>query len=95
MYRTDNLLLMSSPLPTILICMTYVYLVKVWGPNYMKNREPMNIQKFLVGYNFFQVLLSLYIFVQVPIQPSTIFSHFTHICKIFSQICMCIFYKFV
>lgn len=63
--RTDGLFLMSSPLPTLLICLTYVLIVKVWGPNYMKNREPLNIRKFLIGYNFFQVVLSTYIFVQL------------------------------
>ena len=57
--------MMSSPLPTILLCAAYVYIVKVWGPNYMKNREPLNIKTFLIWYNAFQVVLSTYIFVQV------------------------------
>jgi hypothetical protein len=56
--------------------LTYVLIVKVWGPNYMKNREPLNIRKFLIGYNFFQVVLSTYIFVQVSSQVS--FSNVVH-----------------
>ncbi len=63
--RVDGWFLLDSPLPTIAICMTYVYLVKVWGPNYMRDRKPLNISKFLIWYNAFQVLLSTYIFVQV------------------------------
>ena len=63
--RVDDWSMMGSPLPTILVCATYVYLVKVWGPNYMRDRKPMNIRTFLVWYNAFQVVLSTYIFVQV------------------------------
>ena len=65
--RTDGWFLMSSPLPTIFLCVSNVYIVKVWGPNYMKNREPLNIKNFLIIYNFLQVILSTYIFVQVSI----------------------------
>merc|ERR1712018_538631 len=56
---------MSSPLPTILICATYVYLVKVAGPNFMTNRKPYNIKNFLIVYNALQVVFSLYIFVGI------------------------------
>lgn len=63
--RMDGWPLMSSPLPTVMICATYVYIVKVWGPNFMKDRKPMNIGGFLLVYNFLQILLSTYIFVEV------------------------------
>ena len=63
--RMDGWPLMSSPLPTIMICATYVYIVKVWGPNFMKDRKPMNLKGFLIVYNLIQVLLSTYIFVEV------------------------------
>ena len=63
--RMDGLPLLSSPVYTALICLTYVYLVTIAGPNYMKDRKPMNIKSFLIIYNAFQVLLSAYIFVQV------------------------------
>ena len=54
-----------SPFPTAAICCTYVYLVKIWGPNYMKKKQAINLRTFLIWYNAFQVLLSTYIFVQV------------------------------
>ena len=56
---------MSNPLPTVVICILYVYLVKVWGPNFMKDRKAIDCTRFLLWYNTFQVLLSTYIFVQV------------------------------
>nr|WDS84442.1 elongation of very long chain fatty acids protein 1 [Apocyclops royi] len=63
--RVEGWPLMSSPVPTILICAAYVYIVKVLGPNFMKNREPYNIKSFLIWYNAAQVVLSTYIFVQL------------------------------
>ena len=63
--RMDYYPLMNSPIPTLLICAAYVYLVKVAGPAYMKDRPPMNIKAFMVCYNAFQVFVSGYIFVQV------------------------------
>ena len=66
--RMDGLPLMGNPLYTIFLCSLYVYVVKVAGPNYMKDRPPLNIKKFMIGYNAFQVVLSGYIFVQVKIR---------------------------
>ena len=63
--RVDGWPLMSNPLYTVALCAMYVYVVKVAGPRFMKNRPPMNLKKFLVAYNGFQVVLSGYIFVQV------------------------------
>jgi len=63
--RMDGWPLMSSPLYTAAICATYVYLVKVAGPAYMKDRKPMNIRGFLIWYNLAQVMLSTYIFTEV------------------------------
>ena len=63
--RVDGWFLMESPLPTIILCASYVYFVKVAGPNYMKDKKPMNIRSFLIVYNLFQIVLSTYIFVNV------------------------------
>ena len=63
--RVDGWPMMDSYWPTLLLCSAYVYLVTVWGPRFMKDRKPFNISTFLVYYNFFQVLLSTYIFVLV------------------------------
>lgn len=63
--RVDGWFLMDSFWPTVALCTAYVYIVKIGGPNYMKDRKPFNITKFLIAYNAFQVILSTYIFVQV------------------------------
>ena len=63
--RMDGLPLMSNPLYTIALCAMYVYVVKVAGPRFMKDRPPMNLKRFLIAYNGFQVILSGYIFMQV------------------------------
>jgi len=60
--RTTNWFLMESPLPTIVICLTYAYFVKVLGPKLMENRKPFKLRKVLIVYNFIQVLFSLWLF---------------------------------
>ena len=42
--RVENLPLMSGPLPTVVICLLYVYIVTLWGPNYMRDRKPIEIR---------------------------------------------------
>jgi elongation of very long chain fatty acids protein 7 len=66
--RMDSLPLMGSPWPTVAICLAYIYIVKVWGPDFMKDRKPMEIKNFLVVYNALQVAISTYIFVKVTQQ---------------------------
>lgn len=63
--RTNNWLLMSSPFPTLAICLSYVYLVKVLGPRLMENRKPMDLRYVLIVYNLFQVLFSTWLFYEV------------------------------
>lgn len=63
--RMDSFPLMFSPFPTLAICLSYVYIVKIWGPAYMKDRKPMEIRGFLIAYNAFQVALSAYIFAEL------------------------------
>lgn len=62
--RADSLPLMSSIWPTTIICILYVFFCKVAGPWFMKNREPYNIKGFIIAYNMFQTLFSLWGFVQ-------------------------------
>ena len=53
---------MSSPWPTVALCVLYYYIVRVAGPRFMKDREPLNIQNLVVVYNLFQTLFSIWIF---------------------------------
>ncbi|GAB0087458.1 Elongation of very long chain fatty acids protein [Sergentomyia squamirostris] len=60
--RVKDWPLMSSPLPTMAICLFYAYFSKVLGPRIMANRKPMNLRNILVVYNFIQTIFSAWIF---------------------------------
>lgn len=56
---------MSSPLPTIVICLTYVYFVKIWGPQFMKHRPAYNLREVLAVYNAFQIICNGWLFYEL------------------------------
>ncbi|KAI1885565.1 hypothetical protein AGOR_G00205110 [Albula goreensis] len=59
--RVEKWPLMSSPLPTLAI--SSMYLIFLWlGPKYMQNREPFQLRKTLIIYNFSMVILNFFIF---------------------------------
>lgn len=63
--RVEKWPLMDNPLPTLAISTSY--LLFLWlGPKYMKNREPFQLRKTLVVYNFSMVFLNFFIFKEVP-----------------------------
>jgi len=62
--RADSFPLMSSVWPTVFLCLAYVYIVKVAGPRFMKDRPPYEIKGIIVAYNLFQTLFSLWGFIQ-------------------------------
>lgn len=61
-HRTTNWFMMSSPFPTLFICLSYVYLVKVLGPKFMENRKPFQLKNTLIVYNMFQMVFSAWLF---------------------------------
>lgn len=63
--RVNNWILMSSPFPTLTICLFYAYFVKVLGPKLMENRKPFDLRKVMIWYNFFQVIFSSWLFYEV------------------------------
>ncbi|XP_046446996.1 elongation of very long chain fatty acids protein AAEL008004-like isoform X1 [Daphnia pulex] len=63
--RVENWLFMGSPLSTLAICLSYVMLVKVWGPAYMKNRPAFQFRRTLVIYNAIQVIFSTWLFYEI------------------------------
>uniref|UniRef100_A0A1A9VVD8 Elongation of very long chain fatty acids protein n=1 Tax=Glossina austeni TaxID=7395 RepID=A0A1A9VVD8_GLOAU len=65
--RTKDYPLMSSPFPTIAICLSYAYFVKVLGPKLMENRKPFQLRTVLVVYNFAQVLFSAWLFYEASL----------------------------
>ncbi|XP_062563470.1 elongation of very long chain fatty acids protein AAEL008004 isoform X1 [Armigeres subalbatus] len=65
--RTKDWPLMSSPFPTLALCLGYVYLVKVLGPRLMENRKPFQLRNTLILYNFVQVIFSAWLFYEIGI----------------------------
>ncbi|XP_043249765.1 elongation of very long chain fatty acids protein AAEL008004-like isoform X1 [Colletes gigas] len=63
--RTTNWFMMSSPFPTLFICLCYVYAVKVLGPKLMENRKPFQLKNTLVFYNMFQMMFSAWLFYEI------------------------------
>lgn len=63
--RVNGWLMMSGPMPTLIICLTYAYCVKVLGPKLMENRKPMDLRRVLIFYNLFQVIFSFWLFREV------------------------------
>ena len=60
--RVDSWPLMSSIWPTTIICVLYVYVVKVAGPRFMEKRQPYEIRTLMIVYNAFQTLFSFWMF---------------------------------
>lgn len=60
--RVNDWFLMSGPMPTVCICLTYAFVVKIVGPKLMEDRKPFQLRKTLIVYNLFQVLFSSWLF---------------------------------
>ncbi|XP_076352644.1 uncharacterized protein LOC143248093 [Tachypleus tridentatus] len=60
--RTNGWPLLGSPFPMLTIIASYVYIVKVLGPMWMKNRKPFQIENVIIMYNVAQVILSGFFF---------------------------------
>ncbi|KAK9881693.1 hypothetical protein WA026_017212 [Henosepilachna vigintioctopunctata] len=60
--RVKDWAMMSSPFPTVIICLIYAYSMKVIGPKLMENRKPFQLKNTLIVYNLFQVIFSTWLF---------------------------------
>lgn len=56
---------MSSPFPTVVICLTYLYVVKIWGPNFMEHRPAYKLKRVLMIYNLFQIIFNGWLFYEL------------------------------
>ena len=63
--RTNDWFLIKSPVPTLTILVFYLYFVLSWGPKFMKDRKPFKLEKTLMVYNFFQVIISVWMVYEV------------------------------
>lgn len=60
--RVKDWPMMQSPVPTLLLCLSYAYFCKSLAPRLMQNRKPFDLRKTLVVYNLFQTVFSAWIF---------------------------------
>ncbi|KAJ8711368.1 hypothetical protein PYW07_008610 [Mythimna separata] len=62
--RTNSFLLVSNPIPILLIMYVYHRFVRSWGPAFMAKREPYNLKTLIIIYNIVQIGLSAYLTLQ-------------------------------
>lgn len=61
--RVNSLPLASSgPWSTLALIALYLYVVKVFGPNFMRDRKPYNLKGVMIVYNFAMVAVSGWMF---------------------------------
>lgn len=65
--RVKDWPMMSSPLPTLALCLFYAYFSKTLAPKLMANRKPFDLRNVLVVYNLIQTVFSIWIFYEVCI----------------------------
>ncbi|XP_034031246.1 elongation of very long chain fatty acids protein 4a [Thalassophryne amazonica] len=76
--RVEKWPLMDNPLPTLAISTSY--LLFLWlGPKYMKNREPFQLRKTLIVYNFSMVFLNFFIFKELFLAARV--ASYSYICQ--------------
>lgn len=63
--RVNGWPMLSSPFPTLFICLFYGYFAKTLGPRLMENRKPFQLRKVLIVYNAIQTMFSAWIFYEV------------------------------
>lgn len=61
----DSWLFMKSPVPVIIILVSYLYFVLKLGPQLMANRPPFQLKGLIIAYNAYQVVFSLWLCGQV------------------------------
>lgn len=63
--EVDKWFLMGSPWPVLMIVSAYLLFVLKIGPDYMKNRKPLNIKGIMLIYNLYQTLANAHIVSQL------------------------------
>lgn len=58
--RTKDWETLKNPSYVILLIGSYLYMAKIWGPEFMKNRKPYDLRTVIRAYNVFQVTANTY-----------------------------------
>lgn len=74
---------MSNPFPILGVIVLYLAIVLKWGPDFMKNRQPIRLNAVIQIYNAAQVIICGFLVIEV----SNIFLFLFHIdCYLFKKI---------
>jgi hypothetical protein len=57
----DDWPFMSSIWPTLFVCCSYLYLVKIRGPQFMAKRKALDIKWLMMTHNAVQIIGSAYV----------------------------------
>nr|UTO68441.1 elongation of very long chain fatty acids protein 1 [Daphnia magna] len=60
--RTDGWPLTHSPMTPVLMSLSYLFMVKIWGPKLMESRKPFQLRGVLIIYNAFQIVFNGWMF---------------------------------
>lgn len=63
--RTSNWFLMGSSLTSLIFAILYILFSTVWGPRYMKDKEPYSLKSFIQLYNCIQIVFSAWMFYEI------------------------------
>lgn len=86
---------MGSIWPVTFIVIVYLYFVLKIGPEFMKYRDPYNIDRIVLVYNAVQVLFSIYLVKEVSEQHLlTVLRNRTNKCSVYIQVIIPIFIVF-
>lgn len=58
--RTKDWITLTDPSYIAVLLIGYLYMVKIWGPKFMKDRKPYELSRIIQVYNVFQVLANVY-----------------------------------
>ncbi|XP_071641969.1 very long chain fatty acid elongase 1-like [Temnothorax longispinosus] len=84
--RTMKWLLLSSPIPIIFISLAYLYVVYFTGPQFMKDRKPYSLKRFIQCYNLFQIVANFWIVFNIMTDGRP-FTAVWRYCESLDQIC--------
>ncbi|XP_076075633.1 very long chain fatty acid elongase 4-like isoform X2 [Mytilus galloprovincialis] len=76
--RVGEWFLMQSPVPIMILFVSYIFLVLV-SPRVMKYVQPLNLKAVLIPYNFILVGLSIYMFLEFL--TVSLLSNYSYLCQ--------------
>lgn len=83
--RVRDMLFMSNPFKVIGILAIYLCFILKWGPEFMKNRKPFNINKLIIVYNIIQIVACARLVMQVIVILSFLSNEFVIIYPHYSR----------